>query len=136
MAATQAVRESSSVLFTVGTLEYLHRGGRIGGAARLFGTALNLKPLLTIEDGRVEVLQKIRSQRKALRRMLNVMEERLSGRRPTAVGVIDVDAVEEADDLAAAVVERFNPARLYRTTVTPVIGAHAGPGTLGIGFYV
>ncbi len=131
----QRVRESTTLIFTVDTLEYLHRGGRIGGAARLLGSALNLKPLLTIEDGRVEVLEKIRSRRKAIQRMLDLAEERLGDRKPVAVGVIDVDAVETADSVVGAVMARLKPGRLYRSWVTPVVGGHAGPGTVGIGFY-
>ena len=135
LASVRRVRESTSLVFTVGTLEYLYRGGRIGGAARLFGSALNLKPLLTIEDGRVEVLEKIRSRRKALQRMLDLAAERLGDQQPIAAGIIDVDATETADEIVAEVMERLNPQRLYRTVVTPVVGGHAGPGTVGLGFY-
>ncbi len=135
LASIRRVRESTSLVFTVGTLEYLHRGGRIGGAARLLGSALNLKPLLTIEDGRVEVLEKIRSRGKALQRMLDLAEERLGDRKPIAAGVIDVDATADANAVVADVMQRLKPQRLYRTLVTPVVGGHAGPGTVGLGFH-
>lgn len=129
------VRAKSSVLFTVDTLEYLHRGGRIGGAARFLGTALNLKPLLMIEGGRVAPLEKNRGHRKALQRLLELTEERLAGRQPVEVAIIDVDAEADAAALAADVAARFQPQRLYRGVMAPVVGAHAGPGTVGIGFY-
>lgn len=129
------VRAKSSVLFTVDTLEYLHRGGRIGGAARFLGTALNLKPLLMIEGGRVEALEKNRGRRKGLQRLVELTEERLAGRQPVEIAVVDVNAEEDAAALAAEVAARFQPQRLYRGVMAPVVGAHAGPGTVGIGFY-
>lgn len=134
-ARAEQVRENSTLLFTVNTLEYLHRGGRIGGAARLLGTALNLKPLLAIQGGRVEVQEKIRSQRRALQRMLELAEESLEGRRPAAAGIVEVAAQEAADQVIDEVVERLNPRRLYRMTMTPVVGGHAGPGTVALGVY-
>ncbi len=134
-ARVEQVRKNTTLLFTVNTLEYLHRGGRIGGAARLLGTALNLKPLLAIENGRVEVQEKIRSQRRALQRMLQLAEEALDGRRPAAAGVVDVDAQEAAERIVEEVTESMAPRRLYRMTMTPVVGGHAGPGTVALGVY-
>lgn len=133
--AIYRVRASISVLFTVDTLEYLHRGGRIGGAARFFGTALNLKPLLMLESGRVDTLEKVRSRRKALQRLFEVSQERLSGRRPAEAAVIEVDAAEDAEWLTAQVMEHFRPKQFYHVRITPVVGTHAGPGTLGLVFY-
>jgi len=70
-----------NVLFIVETLEYLHRGGRIGGAKWLVGTALSIKPLLHFVDGTIEPLAQVRTKRKAIARMLKVAEERLGGKR-------------------------------------------------------
>jgi DegV family protein with EDD domain len=135
VAVAEDMRDRVHILFTVDTLEYLHRGGRIGGAKRLLGTALNIKPLLQLEEGRIEALASVRTKRKALARMLDEAEERLGGKPMAAAGVIDVDAVEEADEVAEQVRERFGVSPIYRTTVSPCIGAHVGPGTVGIGFY-
>ena len=135
VAVAEDMRDRVHILFTVDTLEYLHRGGRIGGAKRLLGTALNIKPLLHLEEGRVEPLTSVRTKRKALARMLDEAEERLGGKPMAAAGVIDVAAVEEADAVAEQVKERFGVSPVYRTTVSPCIGAHVGPGTVGIGFY-
>jgi DegV family protein with EDD domain len=135
VAVAEDMRDRVHVLFAVDTLEYLHRGGRIGGAKRLLGTALNLKPLLHLEGGRIDALASVRTKRKALARMLDEAEERLGGKPMAAAGVIDVDAVEEADRVAELVKERFGVSQIYRTSVSPCIGAHAGPGTVGIGFY-
>ncbi len=136
LARVHYVRAKTSLVFTVGTLEYLHRGGRIGGASRLLGTALNLKPLLTVENGRVEALEKVRGRRKSLQRLLEIAEERLAGRAPEMAAIIDVDAEEEAEFLAQEVEARLKPRESFRAVVAPVVGGHAGPGTVGLGFYV
>jgi DegV family protein with EDD domain len=135
VAAAESVRDRAEVLFAVGTLEYLHRGGRIGGAKRLLGTALNIKPLLHLEHGRIEPLAQVRTRRKAIEHMLDIAEERLQGRRMAEVAVLDVDCVKEGDALAEQVRRRFTVDTVFRTPVSPVIGAHAGPGTVGICFY-
>lgn len=135
VAAAEGVRDRTHVLFAVDTLEYLYRGGRIGGAKRLLGTALNIKPLLHLEDGRVEPLAQVRTKRKAVAQMLAVTEERLGGKRMAEVAILDVDSPGEGDAIAQQVGERFDISPVYRTGVSPVIGAHAGPGTVGICFY-
>jgi DegV family protein with EDD domain len=122
-------------MFTVDTLEYLHRGGRIGGAKWLLGTALNIKPLLHLHDGTIEPLAQVRTKRKAIGRILEVAGERLGGKRMAEAAVIDVDVPEEGDGLAEEVRERFGISPVYRTTVSPAIGTHAGPGTVGLAFY-
>ncbi len=135
LALTREPRARVQLLFTVDSLEYLHRGGRIGGAARFFGSALKLKPLLTVEGGKIDALEKVRGRRKAVQRMLQVAEERLAGRRPAEMAVMDIAAAEEAEELLAVVKERFQPRRLFHALVAPAIGTHGGPGTLGIGWY-
>jgi len=135
IAAAERIRDRINVLFAVDTLEYLHRGGRIGGAKRFLGTALNIKPLLHLHDGRVEPLAQVRTKRKAIARMLEVAEERLAGKRMAEAAIIDVDSPDEGDAVAERVRERFGLSTVHRTTVSPVIGTHAGPGTVGICFY-
>ena len=135
VAAAEEMRDRVHLLFAVDTLEYLHRGGRIGGAKRLLGTALNIKPLLHLEDGRIEPLAQVRTKRKAIAQMLEVAEERLDGKRMAEVAVIDVDSPEEGEAVAEQVRERFGISTVYRTTVSPAIGTHVGPGTVCIAFY-
>ncbi len=130
-----ALRDKMQLLLSVNTLDYLHRGGRIGGAARILGAALNLKPVLSIEDGRVEALEKVRSRRKSLQRLVDLAASRLGGRRPEELAVVAIDCPEDAEMLTSWVVEQLNPRRLYRSRLTPVIGVHGGPGTIGIAFY-
>ncbi|NLE46540.1 MAG: DegV family protein [Chloroflexi bacterium] len=135
VAAAERMRERVNVLFVVDTLEYLHRGGRIGGAKRFLGTALSIKPILHLEDGSIEALTQVRTKRKAVNQLLEIIEERLAGRRIAEVAVLDVDAPTEGDSLAKQITKEFDASELIRTSVSPVIGAHAGPGTVGVVFY-
>jgi DegV family protein with EDD domain len=135
VAAAEAVRDGTNLMFAVETLEFLHRGGRIGGAKRLLGTALNLKPLLYVDEGRIEALASVRTKRKAVARMLDEAEERLGGKPMAEAAVLDVDCPQEGESVAEMVKERFELPIVYRTKVSPVIGAHVGPGTVGVCFY-
>jgi len=135
VAAAEEMRDRVHLLFTVDTLEYLRRGGRIDGAKWLLGTALNIKPLLHMKDGGIEPLAQVRTKHKAVARMLEVAEKRLGGKRMAEAAIIDVDAPQEGDALAEQVKERFGLPVVYRTTVSPAIGTHVGPGTVGIAFY-
>jgi DegV family protein with EDD domain len=131
----EEMRDRVHLLFVVDTLEYLHRGGRIGGAKWLLGTALNIKPLLHFVNGTIEPLAQVRTKRKAVARMLDVVEERLGGRRMAEAGVVDANSPEEGDAVAEQVKERFGISTVYRTVLSPAIGTHGGPGTVAIGFY-
>ena len=135
VAAAEEMRDRVHLLFAVDTLEYLHRGGRIGGAKWLMGTALSIKPLLHFENGTIEPLVQVRTKRKAIARMLEVAEERLGGKRMAEAAVIDAGSPEEGDAVAEQARERFGISTVYRTAVSPAIGTHAGPGTVGIVFY-
>ena len=135
VAAAEEMRDRAHLIFVVDTLEYLHRGGRIGGAKWLVGTALKIKPLLHMANGTVAPLVQVCTKRKAIARMLDVVEERLDGKQMAQASVIDANNSREADAIAAQVKERFGIATVSRTAVSPVIGAHAGPGTVAIAFY-
>jgi DegV family protein with EDD domain len=135
VAAAESVRSGMNLLFAVDTLEFLYRGGRIGGAKRLLGTALKIKPLLHLEGGHIEALSQVRTKRKAVAELLNVLEGRLGGKPVAEAAVLDVNAVEEGDALAARVSERFDVSPVHRAKVSPVIGTHAGPGTVGVCIY-
>lgn len=123
-----------SLMAAIDTLEYLHRGGRIGGAAALLGSALRLKPILTIAGGRAEVIAKPRTKAKATQFMLRQMAAQVDSRRLHAA-VLHADAAEEAEALRQRIAGRFDCAELYVTEFTPVMGAHTGPGLLGVAFF-
>ena len=135
VAAAEDMRERVHFLFAVDTLEFLHRGGRIGGAKRWLGTALRIKPLLHFENGQIEPLVQVRTKRKALARMLDIAEERLDGKPMAEAAVLDVDNPVEGDAVAEQVGQRFGLESVFRSTVSPVVGTHAGPGSIGLIFY-
>lgn len=124
------------VYFLVDTLEYLHRGGRIGAAARIFGSAMNLKPILEVSDGLVTPVTRVRTRRKALERMHELIEEKISPGDRVHMAVLHVAAPDEAVRVSAELQERYEPVELIRSECGPVIGAHVGPGTVGVAFFV
>ena len=123
------------LLFVVDTLEYLFKGGRISGGKRLLGTALNIKPILHFEDGKIKPHSQARTKRKALAQLLEIVEERLDGKQMYEAAIMDVNTPDEGDAVAEMVRERFAPSMLHRSGVSPVVGTHVGPGTVGIAFY-
>ncbi len=130
--AAQALLGKTHIYFVVDTLEYLHRGGRIGGAAKLLGSALNLKPILEIKDGSIVAVTKVRTRRKAIQKVYALLEEQLAARKLISMGVVNIAAEKEAAKLRDELVARFNPPEMYLADISPVIGAHTGPGTVGV----
>ncbi|MEZ0109227.1 DegV family protein with EDD domain [Catenulispora sp. EB89] len=125
---------TASAFFYVDTLEYLRRGGRIGSARALLGSALAMKPLLHVADGRVEPLEKVRTSAKAIARLEEIAVERAGGDGGSVeIAVQHLDAAERADALAGRLRERL-PGLTGVTVceVGAVIGAHVGPGVLGV----
>ncbi len=133
--AAENMKEKVELLFAVDTLEYLHRGGRVGGAKWLVGTALSIKPLLHFVNGAIEPLAQVRTKRKVIQRMLGEAKERLGGKKIVEAAVIDADNPEEGDGIAEQVKQLFGISTVYRAQISPVIGTHAGPGTVGLAFY-
>lgn len=127
-------RENIGVIFAVDTLEFLHRGGRIGGGTRFLGTALNFKPILELIDGKIEGIERVRTRKKSLLRLLDITEERIAGRKPVRLATLHANAPDEARELLDKAIERFEPVENVFSEVSPVVGSHAGPGTLGLAF--
>jgi len=126
--------EYTGVFFAVDTLEFLHRGGRIGGAQRFLGTMLNMKPILAIQDGRVEGVERIRTKSKAIDRVLEMVVEKAKGKSPIRLATLHANAAEEAKALLARAEQELNPVESFLTEVSPTVGTHAGPGTVGLAF--
>jgi DegV family protein with EDD domain len=122
------------VYFTVETLKYLHAGGRIGSAKRLLGTALNIKPILEIRDGRIELVESVITRKKALNRLLELVGNGIAGRTPVHISVFHALTPETAEDLTERAQKMFNPIENIISEVSPVIGSHVGPGTVSIAY--
>ena len=134
VATAEKAREHTGVYFAVDTLEFLHRGGRIGGAQRLLGTALNMKPVLALLDGRVEAVERIRTKSKAVERVLEIVIEKTKGKSPIRLATLHANAQQEAKDLLDRASKELNAVEALLTEVSPVVGNHAGPGVVGLAY--
>jgi DegV family protein with EDD domain len=128
------LKQKINVIFTVNTLEYLHKGGRIGGATAFLGTAMDIKPILYIKNGRIEPLERQRTRKRSISRLVELMEKNV-GEKPVHVAILHGNVPEESRQLEQTVRSQFNCVELITSDMGPVIGTHAGPGTLGLVFY-
>ena len=117
------------------TLEYLRKGGRIGGAKALLGSLLKIKPVLTFEGGEAKVLAKVRSITRAIEYILKFVEKRTEGSTSIHGGIRHTHALEAALALEKELRAHFNWAELDLFELGPVFGTHMGPGLVGLGFY-
>jgi DegV family protein with EDD domain len=125
---------NTGALLTVDTLEFLHRGGRIGGAKKFLGSLLNLKPILEVANGSFSGLEQVRTRGKALTRLVEVAAERIGDRRPVFIAAMHADAQQVAEELADRVREKIAHAKTIVAEVSPVVGMHLGPGTVGLAY--
>lgn len=124
------------VAFTPETLEYLRRGGRLGAASHLLGSLLRIKPVLILEDGAIEVLDKVRTRSRVVERMVRYVESVAGpGGSLTHLGVMHANAPEFAGELQEAILERVSTENVINGAIGPAIGTHAGPGAVGITFH-
>ena len=130
-ARVSEARDGLQMWFAVDTLEYLRRGGRIGGAQAWMGSALKIKPILTL-DGEITPIERVRTSQRAVARMIEFLHELHDGGRDGWV-VQHIQSPDVADELVARGKEIFGTDPLFVSEVGPVIGAHVGPGLLGVG---
>ncbi|HNM35988.1 MAG TPA: DegV family protein [Anaerolineales bacterium] len=135
-AAAQAssAHERTGVFFAVDTLEFLHRGGRIGGAQRFIGSALNLKPILAVKEGKVEGIERIRTKSKAHERVLELVAEQVKGKSNVRIATLHANSADDAKSLLDRAATELSPVETLFTEVSPVVGTHAGPGTVGLAY--
>ena len=133
-AFAEANRSNTGVVFAVDTLEFLHRGGRIGGASRLLGTALGIKPILEIREGVVEPVDKVRTRKKSLARVLELISKKIDNRKPLHLATLHANSKDDAVELLKMAKEQLGGDEFILAEVSPVVGTHAGPGTVGLAF--
>jgi DegV family protein with EDD domain len=100
----------------------------------MLGSALNLKPLLELREGRIEPVEKVRTKSKAINRMIELVVEQSAGRTPVRLAMLHANAEAEAKSALAAAAARLNPVEQIQASVSPAIGSHAGPGTVGLAY--
>lgn len=118
------------------TLEYLAKGGHVPRAAAWLGDFVGVKPILTAAHGKVERLSQAQSKRSAVNKMLRMMQERNPGKLPIRALVMHADAPQEAEEFLAQIQAKFPCESVQVTQFTPVMGAHSGPGVVGVAFRV
>lgn len=124
------------IYFLVDTLEYLAKGGRIGGAKRLVAELLEIKPILQIKNGQVEPFEQQRTKKRALARLVEVVKEQCPGREETHLCVLQVEAEAEAQALVEELKSMVNVQNIPIYELPPAIVVHAGPRAMGVGFFV
>jgi DegV family protein with EDD domain len=135
MRRLQAMLPCSRIYFLVATLEYLQKGGRIGGASALIGTMLQIKPILQLRDGRVEPLEKVRTYHQALQRLKGLAIEQCP-RDPSAhLSVMNADQIEAAEGLARELESTLGAKHVPVYNVGASITTHGGPGILAVAFF-
>jgi DegV family protein with EDD domain len=133
-AIAEQARQKTGVYFMVDTLEFLYRGGRIGGGARFLGTALNMKPILYMHNGKIESLERVRTKGKALHRLIELVAEKCDGKSPIQLAGAHANSLEDAQALVDKAKGRLNPAGTIIGELSPVIGTHVGPGTVALAY--
>ena len=126
-------KRESGIIFTLDTLEYLARGGRIGRAAGWAGQLLHIKPILTLADGEVLPVKRVRGNRKAIQEFSNALVAGTRDELGLRIGIAHADAPERMDALEKLVHDVRPKAEIeVATALGPVLGTHAGPGTVGL----
>ncbi len=121
-------------LFTVEDLDYMARGGRVSKASAIVGGLLNIKPLLTVENGKLIPFEKLRGRKKVMKRIIEIMEEQGEQLHEQTIAISHGDDESFALEMKKMVEERFNPKHIEIHVIGSAIGAHTGPGTLAVFF--
>jgi DegV family protein with EDD domain len=135
-ARLEDMRSRQRIHFTVDTLEYLQRGGRIGGARALLGNLLSIRPILDWVDGQVEPRTNERTRRRALRTIMGIAREAAPRDRDPLFSLMHAGAPEVVEGLAAELRAEFRGASLIVQDLVPAIVTHGGPGAVGLGYFV
>jgi DegV family protein with EDD domain len=135
--AARDIAARTHVFWAMDTLEYLRRGGRVSLPQAVMASWLQVKPItgINVSTGKVEPMARVRTKGKVLDKLIDLMDEKVSRTGKLHVAVIHGDATKEAGMLEKIVAEKYKPVELMRSEITPVIGTHTGPGTIGLAFY-
>lgn len=131
----KSMYQACQIFFLVDTLEYLAKGGRIGGAAALVGSMLQIKPILTFVDGRVEAFEKERTHKRALEKLISIVKERIPKQNQPHLSIMHAGIPAQAEEFARDLANRLSISEIPIYEVPPAIITHGGPGILGVAFF-
>ena len=129
------VIENSKFIFVPDSLEYLKKGGRIGSAAALLGSLLQIKPILTVEDGKTTVFTKVRTKKKAINKIIDTVLDQNSKSPIKGVVVHHINCETEGQDLANKLKSSLGLDNIKVQSIGPIIGLHVGPGSIGVAYH-
>lgn len=133
LAVANEIRKKQVLLAYVDTLEYLHKGGRIGKAAALMGSLLKIKPIISLDDeGEVYSIEKARGKKKAVRRIFELIEERIPPGSRVSVAILHGTLKNEAEEWLARLQEKYQVQESLYAWIGPIVGTHAGPHSIGM----
>lgn len=137
LALAERVRDHCHIYFVPGTLEFLHRGGRIGGAATFLGSVLKIHPILETRNGVIEAVERVRTMSRAMQRVVELVEQRVGQCKSIRLAGLYADIPQLADQLVEVAHHRLGIERIkqtFKTTISPALGTHIGPGSVGIAY--
>lgn len=129
------VINNSNFIFVPDTLDYLKKGGRIGGAAALFGALLQIRPILTVSDGETTVFTKVRTKKKAVDKIIDTIMEQNSKSPIKNLIVHHINCESEGQDLANKLQDKLAITNIKIQSIGPIIGLHVGPGSIGVAYH-
>lgn len=129
------VIQNSKFIFVPDTLDYLKKGGRIGSASALLGSLLQIKPILTVENGKTTVFTKVRTKKKAIDKIIDTVLEQNSKTPIKGLIVHHINCENEGQDLANRLKEKLNLDNIKVQPIGPIIGLHVGPGSIGVAYH-
>jgi DegV family protein with EDD domain len=135
VARLDEIRSRVNVILVLENLEYPRKSGRVGGLAFALGSVLNMKPIVSLDDGLLNTVEKVRTRKKSLDRLLDIMEERVGTSDAIKLGVIHARAPEVGQEVFSRAQERFNCSESYLVELCASLTVHFGPGTIGLCFY-
>ena len=127
--------KNSKFIFTPDVLDYLKKGGRIGGASALLGSILQIRPILTVEDGKTTVLTKVRTKKKAIDKIVEIVMEQNNKKEIKELIVHHIDCEKEGLELAEKLKSSLNLKEVKIQSIGPIIGLHVGPGSIGVAYH-
>lgn len=132
---TKNVIQNSKFIFVPDTLDYLKKGGRIGSASALLGSLFQIKPILTVENGKTTVFTKVRTKKKAIDKIIDTVLEQNSKTPIKGLIVHHINCENEGQDLANRIKEKLKLNSIKVQSIGPIIGLHVGPGSIGVAYH-